>query len=454
LEPGVRRALVVGGGFAGAAAATALAEGGIAVTLLEAHGHLGGRWSSSAPSDMFPAPFDNSPHLLLGCNREALALFKRLGASKELRWHDPLSLSWIAPGGWKSSLSAWPLPAPLHLALGLWFSDAIPGPEKNALSEGLRSLCFPDLRPDWRELTVAAFLGLSRQGPVSTERFWMPLTRSVANLPPEEAPLSLLASVMRRTFSGRRSDSAVGLARLPLGDVLFPRLAPWLEARGGRVLTRRPARGFTRHEDRFRVGDTSGDTHEGDVLVWAVPPWFLAAHLGSDPPPVGGEPQRLEKSAIVAVHAILDREVLSGPFIGLAGGRFDWAFNRNENWGWRSPAGRGQYLSLVASAAGDLASRGDGEIVSRALGELRERLAFRAASFEVRASKVVREMAATPRLDPASLRFRSPVLTDEPGMFLAGDWTDTGLPATVEGASLSGHRAARAALDFLRSATA
>jgi len=318
-------------------------------------------------------------------------------------------------------------------------------------------LTTPQLAPDIERSTVAVYLDLTGQGPVSRERFWVPFTRSVTNLPPADAPLSLLSTALYRIFSGRRFNNALGLARYPLGDVLFPRVARWLETRGGHLFLNRPARGFERPEGSFLLRDNTGQRHEADVLLWAVPPYFLASYIGDRPahpteedgPVDPKDPAALGKMPIISVNAILDRSVINGAFVGLSGARFDWAFNRNENWGWRSPAGEGQYLSLVASAADDLVAKGDGELLSLAVGELRERLGSGPSSFKLRHSKVVREIAATPRLTLDVLKLRPSFVTPVPGMFLAGDWTDTGLPATVEGAVLSGHRAAAAALSHL-----
>jgi hydroxysqualene dehydroxylase len=453
----MRTAIVVGGGFAGVAAATALAEAGWCVNLMEARGHLGGRASSSAPSDMFPAPFDNSPHLLMGCYSETRTLMQRLGATKDIRWHDPLALWWLAPGGKRFSLRAWHLPSPFHLLAGLISSNAFPWREKRSLAGTLRKLLEDHLSADSVSLTVAGFLTAERQGSIAIERFWRPITRSVMNLDPMDAPLPLLANALKRIFSPVRFDSAMGILQKPLSDSLFPGVSSFLSSRGGKVFLNRPVKYFQKKIVGFKVLDFEGGELPCDALVWAVPPYLLAPILGvlstvddqlneaqsiADPGDVG-------KMPIVCVHAILDREVLSGPFVGLAGARFDWVFNRNENWSWSSPAGQGQYLSFVASAAEDLASRKDGAILHLALEELRNRLGGINTEFQVRYTKVVREMAATPRFTQNALRLRASTRTQVPGFFLAGDWTDTGLPATIEGAVLSGHRAAQSALDLL-----
>src|SRR5258708_4257716 len=159
------KVIVVGGGFAGIAAATALAESGLAVELLESRGYLGGRVYSTAPSESFPAPADNGPHLLMGCYRETLALFRRLGVPDPFHWVDPLGLNWLLKGGKKVSFQCAPLPAPFHLAWGLLTSNAFSFGEKMAMARGLSAFSKKPFKVPSGAETVFQFLDATRQGP-------------------------------------------------------------------------------------------------------------------------------------------------------------------------------------------------------------------------------------------------------------------------------------------------
>jgi len=446
----VPKAIVVGGGYAGVSAATALAEAGVTVDLLESRGFLGGRVYSTAPSDPFPAPVDNGPHLLMGCYQETLRLFERLGEKEPLRWIDPLRLSWLVPGGGKVALHCLSLPAPLHLATGLLFSDAFPPGEKLRMVTALRTFAKRPFRIVPGLATVEDLLDATGQGPVSRERFWGPLTRAVMNLPPQTASLEGLGEVLHRVFFAKRSDSALGVTAKPLSEIGFPKTADYLSARGGQVHLHEGVKSFDRDGRVPKVTTQSGKDLTGDVLVWAVPPatlsalwpketWLFADHAGE-----------LGRSPIVSVHVLLKEPLLQGHLLGLSGARFEWVFNRNENWGWKGsgPLRGAQYLSFTASAAEDLARSKDPELVSLALQELAQRLPT-GEELKVCHSKVTREMAATFAWTPAAGPLRPPCETPIPGVFLAGDWTDTALPATIEGACSSGHQAARKVLDSL-----
>lgn len=152
------KVIVVGGGYAGLAAATALAEAGHSVDLLESRGFLGGRAYSIAPSETFPAPMDNGPHLFMGCYAETLRLFRRIGVEKNLQWIDPLALAWLTPGGREVSLKCTPWPAPLHLAWGLLFSNAFPWGEKISLARALSAFSRKPFKIPPGVETVAQYL--------------------------------------------------------------------------------------------------------------------------------------------------------------------------------------------------------------------------------------------------------------------------------------------------------
>ena len=464
------KVIIVGGGFAGVSAATALAESGFQVELLESRGTLGGRVYSTAPSEHFPAPVDNGPHLFMGCYHETLRLLQRLGVSDPFHWIDPLKLSWLTVEGKNLSLNCSTLPAPFHLALGLLTSNAFSFSEKISLTRALSRFSRKPFRLDPAMDSVSQFLEATHQGPLARERFWVPLCDAVMNVPVEKAPIRGLGEVLHLIFFGNRKDSAMAVASVPLSEIGFPSVAPFLEKYSGSVRFHEGVQAFKMEGDRFELTARSGKTYTGDVLIWAVPPSSLTALWPPGTWNAVDNFTRLGKSPIVSVHVILSRPVVEGHFVGLSGAKFQWVFNRNANWGWKgegqsvdSPKlstqpnhvpsleapGQAQYLSFTASAADALARLKDPELTALAMKELQDRCPA-AQGAEVLHSKVTREMAATFTWNKETDPLRPPCGTPFKNVFLAGDWTDTGLPATIEGACLSGHRAAEKVREVLR----
>ena len=439
------KVIVVGSGYAGVSAATALAEQGIPVNLLESRGSLGGRVYSIPPSESFPAPVDNGPHLLMGCYRETLRLFDRLRVSDPIHWIDPLSLSWLLSNGKKASLRCANLPAPMHLAMGLLFSNAFPLGEKISLALALRAFSEKPFVIPAGVQTVAQYLDASSQGPQTRERFWIPLCNSVMNIAIEKAPIRGLGEVLNRIFFGTRRDSALGVVAKPLSEVAFPQVAGYLSERGGSLQLSEGIQEFKVSPKGFSLVSRSGKTFSEDALVWAVPPSSLSALWPKGPKVAMKDLSKLGKSPIISVHVILSQSVTNEHFVGLSGATFDWVFNRNANWNWK---GEGYYLSFTASAAENLASLKDPELLELAMGELQVRCPA-ARQAQVLHSKVTREMAATFQWTLETDSLRPPCDTPFPHVFLAGDWTSTSLPATIEGACQSGHLAAEKVKAFL-----
>jgi squalene-associated FAD-dependent desaturase len=337
------------------------------------------------------------------------------------------------------------LPAPFHLGLGLLASDAFPWGEKISMARALSAFSRKPFKIPAGAGTVAQFLDAARQGPLARERFWIPLCNSVMNVPAEQAPIAGMGEVLHRIFFGTRRDSALAVPARPLSEMGFPQALLYLEQKGGAVYFHEGIQSFQSQGKDFQLTSRSGRTFTGDALIWAVPPPSLFALW---PAGTWGRVEtlpQLGKSPILSVHLILSKEVTREHLVGLSGSPFEWVFNRNANWGWK---GEGQYLSFVVSAAGKFSPMTEKELVERVLGELRERCAG-ARDARVLHSKVTREMAATFSWTQETGALRLPCETPLPSVFLAGDWTDTGLPATIEGACFSGHRAAEKARAYL-----
>jgi squalene-associated FAD-dependent desaturase len=436
----MKSALVVGGGYAGISAALSLAGEGVAVTLLEARQAWGGRATSWRDPKMGD-PIDNGQHVWLGCYDATYELLGWLGTQDLVPLTRGLDLSFLEPGGRKHRLLAPPSLGRAGLALALLGYGALPLLARLRLARALRSA-----PPPGESETAEQWLRRAGQGAAERRAFWDPIVEASLNLPLEDASATLLFTVVCEAFRGPARAACVGLPRVGLAELLAP-IADRLAARGGRaVLGAGARRVYATGDGGHGVVLESGDRLEADGLVLAVPAADARALLLTDLPDVA---DRLTDAAsiptvpIVSVTLWYDVPVVPARMVGLLappGGRapeFQWVFHRPH----MVEGGAGAFpLTLVASVATELVTLPAAAVLARAQATLaRYGLAQRAPI----AGRVVKEPRATPAFDPVGARFRPGPAAGRPGLAFAGDWTATGLPATIEGAVRSGRAAAR-----------
>jgi hypothetical protein len=269
------------------------------------------------------------------------------------------------------------------------------------------------------------------------------LAVAALNQPIDEAAGAAFAGVLRRMFTRDRRDCALGLPLKALDELYAIPARDYIERAGGAVRVNAPARVTCDDGVTVRVRDETVHTR----AVICATAWYALPSVFPDRPAALDEVLRAAESTdaspIVTVNLWFDRPVTTHSFVGLPGRAMQWVFDKRAILGEAS-----SHLSIVSSGANALVGQSNQELVDLAMGELTEALpAVRGA--ELRRAVVVREKRATFSVAPGQPR-RPPVETAIPGLFLAGDWIDTGLPATIEGAVVSGHRAAAAALRFVR----
>lgn len=433
------RVVVVGGGVAGLAAATALAEAGRDVLLLERAAAAGGRARSFTDAASGDA-VDNGQHALMGCYDEFLALLSRVG-SRSLLFESELRISLCDPAlsdvaARTSAIDAPGLPAPLHFAAGLLRYGHLSLRERlSALVAGQRLVWRygGSRRPD---VTVAAALTALGQSARARRALWDPVVWATLNADPERASARLLAAVVGRALLASREGSRFLLPSVPLSELTVEPARKYLEARGGELRTRAAVDGVEIESGRVtsvRVGD---EQIEADAVILAVAPPALR-RLAI--PGVDVDPALDRATPIVSVTLWLDRDPGGPPFVGLLGCQTQWIFQVDRIHGVRSAGGH--RLACVRSGADAWRDVPRDEIARTVIAEARRALPGMRDAQVVR-RLVVTEHAATLAPDPAIQSLRPGVTTPIRGLLLAGDWTDTGLPATLEGAALSGHRAA------------
>jgi squalene-associated FAD-dependent desaturase len=439
--------IVIGGGVAGLAAATSLAGRGARVTVVEARPHLGGR-ASSFVDPATGETVDNGQHILMGCYGETFAFLRRIGAMPHVRVQPSLAVPVIDTAGSFSVLTCPPLPAPWHLVGGVIEWDALGWKDRLSVlrlgapvrTEQRRLRGATGLMSCSPEETVENWLVRNGQTPRLREMLWDPLALAALNQPPHEAAAPTFVRVLAKMFGPDPQAASIAFPAAPL-DALFANPArEYLEARGGHVWTNALARVIVEHGRGTGVHARGGRETRAGAIVSTVP-WFALRGLFDDVPPalrrVMAGASRMESYPIVTVNLWFDRRVLTTAFVGLPGRSMQWVFDRGVIAGAQSSC-----VSLVSSGAAGVVAQSNDAIVSLALRELREAVPTAGAA-AVRSATVVRERRATFSLAPGQPA-RPGVLTPLEGFYLAGDWTDTGLPGTIEGAALSGHLAAAA----------
>ena len=452
--------IVIGAGFAGLSAATALAEAGARVMVFEARPSAGGR-ASTFRDPATGERIDNGQHVLAGCYDETLAFLRRIGSLAGLHRPSGLRVPMIDSGGHLTVLSLPPLPSPFHLLAGVLAWDAlsfgerlsilrIAGPlravhaAQSAHSVSARSASSASglaPRSAASAPTVRQWLQRHHQSPRLCTLFWEPLALAALNQSIDQASAEMFIAVVGRMFGPDPNAASLLLPAVPLDDLYTHPSRTFLEAAGSQVITNAPARVV--FDDARAVGVTvRGELFASSAVVVSVP-WFAFSDACSNAPsmltPIIENAAALGSSPIVTVNMWFDRPVLDDMLLGLPGRTFQWAFDKRRLVGTTQ-----SHLSVVSSGAEAICEQRNEELAAIAVDELRAAVpAARRAT--LRHASVVRERRATFSLAPASPP-RPPTKTPVAGLFLAGDWIATGLPATIEGAVVSGHAAAAAVL--------
>jgi squalene-associated FAD-dependent desaturase len=439
-------AIIIGGGFAGLSAGVALAERGFRLALLEAKPALGGR-AYSFPDAESGDVVDNGQHVLMGCYHETLDFLAKIGTRERLIVHRNLEIEMLDGPGRAACLKTASLPGPFHLTAGLMRYKHLTVAERlAAIGAGVRMMYMRRFAlARLKRMTVAEFMDVTGQGSQARRAFWYPLAVATLNEQPELASVALLAEVMKRAFFSRRDDSAFLYSKVGLSELYCTAAREFIERRGGVVACRAIADNLEMNDNmvsavRLRDGAKLRATN----FIAAVPPAQLLRLL-PESVAAGGtccEIDRLKSSPIICVHIWLDREVTSSPFVGFVGTATQWLFNKRRifsQYGAHHPG----YLSFVISGARELAELPNDDLLRMVMNDLRTMIPAAGEAQMIRAL-VLKEKHATFAPDPASDVARPPALTPVANLFLAGDWIQTGLPATIESAVVSGRAAAAA----------
>ncbi|TDT95932.1 squalene-associated FAD-dependent desaturase [Streptomyces sp. 846.5] len=443
-----RTAVVVGGGLAGITAALRLADAGAAVTLVEARPRLGGLAFSFRRGELW---VDNGQHVFLRCCTAYRGLLQRLGVTDQVEIQPRLDVPVRdVTTGRTGSLSRAGLPVPLHLAKSLALYPHMSTREKLATGRAALALRGLDLDdPDLDRHSFGDWLRRYGQSPRAVDALWDLVGVATLNATADDSSLALAAMVFKTGLLSDPGASDIGFAKVPLGALHHDAAHAQLERAGVRILLRTKVTQLKSAEGGGHRVELAGERLDGgselldavDAVILAVPQ--DAAH-GLLPPGSIDNPERLlelDHAPILNVHVVYDRKVLDRPFLAALGSPVQWVFDRTAHSGLRGP---GQYLALSQSAAQDEIDLPVTELRSRYLPEL-ERLLPEARGARVTEFFVTRERTATFAPAPGSARLRPAARTRTPGLYLAGAWTATGWPATMESAVRSGNSAAGAA---------
>jgi squalene-associated FAD-dependent desaturase len=437
------RVAIVGGGLAGITAALDCARGGAHVTLLESRPRLGGAAYSVQRNGL---NVDNGQHVFLRCCTAYRELLGRLDALDGVTLQDRLAIPVFSPGNAPVWLRRTGLPAPLHLAPSLIGYRFLSIRERVAAAIAMTALrrVDPD-DPANDDRSFGAWLRGHGQSPAAIEHLWELIVRPTLNLVSDDASLAQAAQVFQTGLLSSASAGDIGWARVPLSEIHDVAARRALSRAGVEVHLRMRAEAIAAAPDGgFQIEASGRPTVHADAVIVAVPN-DRVGRLVPASAEVPAAVAQLGSSPIVNLHVVYDRRVLELPFVAGVDTPVQYVFDRTAS---ADASGGHQYLAVSLSAA---------EAESRmTVQELRERyvpaladLLPAARDARVEQFFVTREHTATFRAAPGARARRPGPRTRQPGLVLAGAWTDTGWPATMESAGRSGEAAARETLAAL-----
>ena len=425
--------VVVGGGLAGLAASVALAGHGIGVSLLEKNPRLGGRATSyRLPSGEY---IDNCQHVTLRCCTNLEDFFRRAGVADKIGYYDELLFS--DSKGRRGRIKSSRLPAPFHLLPSFAAFPLLALQDKYSIARAMLRIVLSGGSPNIPDgVSMLDWLHREKQTQGAIDHFWRVVLVSALNEHLDRTDARYGVLVFWKAFLSNSAGFGVGVPAVPLAD-LYASCAERIEKQGGQVRTRCPV-GSVCWSGGQRIGVRleGGGELCGDYVVLAVPSDRLLKLIPAEiaRTETFGNLSHLSVSPITGVHMWFDRTVMEEPFLTAIDRTIQWIFNRSK-----------QYVQIVISASYELSHRSQQEIIDICRHELNDLLPAAKEASLLRAV-VIRESAATFSPAPGCDRWRPSHETPVPNLFLAGDWTSTGWPATMESAVRSGYQAAEGIL--------
>jgi zeta-carotene desaturase len=462
---------VVGGGLAGLAAGCALADAGFPVTLFERRPYLGGR-ASSYEHPGTGEVVDNCQHVLLGCCTNLVHFYKRLGVENKIRWYD--RLTFLEPGGRESVIQPSALPAPFHSAPSFLRAACLSLRDQFAIASAMAALA-PAIPPDKGE-SFTTWLHRHRQTDRAIERFWKTILISALNEDLDRMSVPYAAQVIRESFLKSAAAGRMGVPSVPLTE-LYSVAGDYIQAHTGETRLRSGVDCFRADSSGARLY-VAGKEVSFDFVVLAVPFEVLLRMLPqvTEAQPLREKLLHFETSPITGIHLWFDRQITDLDHAVLLDRTIQWMFHKSKLLAGRTGrppdsrrydataaereghdfgraaslstevgalAPEGSYVELVVSSSRTLVEKSKSEITELALKDLQEFFPD-ARDAKLLKSTVIKEVNATFSPRPGVDAYRPKSETVWPRVFLAGDWTATGWPATMEGAVRSGYMAAQA----------
>jgi len=448
MTEGKPQVIIIGGGLAGLAAACELADHGYRVVLAERRSSLGGR-ACSFSDPQGQGEVDNGQHVFLKCCTYYIRFLQKLGVWDKTRLQNRLRVTVIDPRTGASTLEGSSLPAPFHLLPSFLRFRHLSPLDKARAAYAMLSILFTDRTRNNNLDTISFYRWLKNHGQTEAaiDRFWNLIGLATLNDNVRRVSADLALMVFQEGFLKRADGANVGYAAVGLTSLVGTEARRYIEERGGRVLLGQKTEELLLEGERIagvRLAD--GSVLRGECYVCAVPHQTLLTII---PPSLRGDPffqraSKLTTSSIVNIHVWYDRPVMDLDFAAFVNSEAQWVFNKSKMW---HLAYDGQYLDISLSGAQHYIDLSNEELTERFTCELR-RLFPKARRARVERCLVVKQPQATFAAVPGSTKYRLPSRTPIENLFLAGDWTATGWPATMESAVRSGLACAREILDL------
>jgi squalene-associated FAD-dependent desaturase len=449
----LKSVIVIGGGLAGLAASVALAEAGWRVRLFEQRPFLGGRAASYVLPD--GEHVDNCQHVTFGCCTNLADFYRRVGSAGKIKFFDRLVL--LDPQGRRGEMHAGILPAPFHMTGSFLAFSPLAFKDKLSIARAFYAILESGGHPPEVDepggISMLEWLHRQKQTPAAISRFWRTVLVSALSEELDRIDARYGIDVFWKAVLSNKTGYRMGVPAVALGD-LYEGCRAAIEEKGGQVVFRSPVRGLRiENKKLLAVLFDQGREETADAFVLAVAHLALSELLPEDAKLIDSGLANLDRIAnapITGVHFWFDRQVMREPFLSLLDTTTQWIFNKSAlyagaNGTGPAPSDKGQYLQLVISASYDFLQKPRQEIIDLCLKEVRHALPAAREANLLKAT-VIKEAAATFSPQPGVDRWRPTQQSTIGGLFLAGDWTATGWPATMEGAVRSGYLAAEAVL--------